>query len=194
MRYAPLIVVVGLCAASNAADGAVVSSGAGGFVVREQVNFAGNAASAWKRLVDVGSWWDPRHTYSGRSSNLSLTLQPGSCWCEKLDGGGFVRHLEVVLVMPGKMLRLIGGLGPLQGTGATGALTFTLSSTSQARTTVVAEYAVVGYSPDGLTSLAAAVDEVLADQMKRFVGEARSLTGRSSVTGASASVNATLVP
>ncbi len=172
MRYAAqLALVLGLYAAGTAADGAVVSSGAGGFVVREQVDFAGNTASAWKRLTDVGSWWDPKHTYSGRSSNLSLTLKPGGCWCEKLDHGGFVRHLDVVLVIPGKTLRLIGGLGPLQGMGVTGALTFTLRSTSDKRTTVVAEYAVAGYSPAGLMSLAADVDEVLAEQMKRFAGQ-----------------------
>jgi len=171
-RARQLIVVLALCAAGSAAQGAVVSSDAGGFVVREEVDFAGNAASAWKHLVDVGSWWDPRHTYSGRSSNLSLTLRPGGCWCEKLDHGGFAHHLEVVLVMPGKTLRLIGGLGPLQGIGATGALTFTLRSTSERSTTVVAEYSVVGYSPRGLGSLAAAVDEVLAEQMKRFGAKA----------------------
>jgi len=171
-----LFLVLGLSAAASAADGAVVSSDSGGFVVREKVAFGGNVGSAWNRLVDVGSWWDPRHTYSGRSSNLSLTLQPGGCWCEKLDHGGFVRHLEVVLVMPGKTLRLTGGLGPLQGMGATGALTFTLRSTSNARTTVVAEYSVIGYSHEGLTSLAAAVDEVLAEQMRRFGGEGKPLT------------------
>jgi hypothetical protein len=163
---------LGLYAASSVVHAAVVSSGAGGFVVREEIEFAGNAASAWKRLVDVGSWWDPQHTYSGRSSNLSLTLQPGGCWCEKLDDGGFAHHLDVVLVIPEKTLRLIGGLGPLQGMGATGALTFTLRGASDKRTTVVAEYSVVGYSPGGLASLAAAVDEVLAVQMKRFGGQA----------------------
>ncbi len=173
MRSAPVMIVLGLCAASSAAEAAVVSSDAGGFVVREEVVFAGSAASAWKHLVDVGSWWDPAHTYSGRSSNLSLALQPGGCWCERLDNGGFVRHLEVVLVMPGKTLRLIGGLGPLQGSGATGALTFSLSSASDKRTTVVAEYSVVGYSSSGLTSLAPVVDQVLAEQMKRFAAKGR---------------------
>lgn len=147
---------------------AVVSSGPGGFVLREEVQFAGPPTEAWKHLVDVGSWWNPQHTYSGDSSNLSITLSPGGCWCEKLANGGFVRHLEVVLAVPDKTLRLVGGLGPLQGIGATGALTFTLRGTSTAATTVVAEYSVSGYSRDGLASLAAAVDEVLAGQMTRF--------------------------
>src|SRR5262249_18796007 len=95
--------------------GAVQGSNAGGFTVREDVESAGPPASAWKRLIDVGSWWDPHHTYSGRSSNLTLTLRPGGCWCEKLEKGGFVRHLEVVLMIPEKTLRLTGGLGPLRG-------------------------------------------------------------------------------
>ena len=133
----------------------------------------GNVASAWNRLVDIASWWDPKHTYSGHSSNLSITLEPGGCWCEKLEQGGFAKHLDVVLVIPRKALRLTGGLGPLQGMGATGALTFTLRRISNARTEVVAEYAVVGYSHDGLGSLAPAVDSVLAEQLDRFAGHGK---------------------
>src|ERR1700758_1050818 len=109
--------------AANPVHGAVMGSNADGFTVREEVEFAGSPASAWKRLIDLGSWWSPEHTYSGRSSNLTLTLRRGGCWCETLENGGFVRHLEVVLVIPEKTLRLTGGLGPLQGIGATGALT-----------------------------------------------------------------------
>jgi len=167
MRYR-IGIVLALWAVATAAEAAVISSGGGGFVVREEVEFSGNATNAWKHLVDIGSWWDPKHTYSGHSSNLSLTLQPGGCWCEKLDHAGFVRHLDVALVIPEKMLRLTGGLGPLQGMGATGALTFTLRAVSDTATTVVTEYSVAGYSSDGFTSLAAAVDDVLAAQMKRF--------------------------
>jgi len=163
--------VVAASFAAGPVHGAVLGSNAGGFTVREEVEFAGSPANAWKRLIDVGSWWNPQHTYSGHSSNLTLTLRPGGCWCEKLDNGGFVRHLEVVLVIPERTLRLTGGLGPLQGIGATGALTFTLRSTSPTATTVIAEYSVVGYSREGLSSIAAAVDEVLGEQLQRFAGK-----------------------
>jgi len=163
--------VVAASFAAGPVHGAVLGSNAGGFTVREEVEFAGSPANAWKRLIDVGSWWSPQHTYSGHSSNLTLTLRPGGCWCEKLDNGGFVRHLEVVLVIPERTLRLTGGLGPLQGIGATGALTFTLRSTSPTATTVIAEYSVVGYSREGLSSIAAAVDEVLGEQLQRFAGK-----------------------
>ena len=159
------------CCAATSVHGAVVGSSAGGFTLREEVEFSGTPSSAWKHLIDVGSWWNPQHTYSGHSSNLTLTLQPGGCWCEKLDNGGFARHLEVVLVIPEQKLRLTGGLGPLQGMGATGALTFTLRSASSTTTTVIAEYTVVGYSPEGLASIAAGVDEVLGEQLQRFAGK-----------------------
>jgi len=82
-----------------------------------------------------------------------------------------VRHLEVVLVIPEKTLRLTGGLGPLQGMGATGALTFTLRGASPSATTVIAEYSVVGYSHDGLSSIAGAVDRVLGEQLQRFAAK-----------------------
>src|SRR5579863_9213922 len=78
------------------------------------------------------------------------SLSPGGCWCEKLQNGGFVKHLEVVLAIPEKTLRLAGRLGPLQAIGATGALTFSLRSASPTSTKVAAEYSVVGYSADGL--------------------------------------------
>jgi hypothetical protein len=72
------------------------------------------------------------------------------------------------LVIPEKTLRLTGGLGPLQAMGATGALTFALREASPTTTTVIAEYSVVGYSHEGLASIAGAVDQVLGEQMKRY--------------------------
>jgi hypothetical protein len=162
------LAVVAAWFATSPVHGAVVGSSAGGFTIREEVEFSGPPSRAWKRLIDVASWWNPEHTYSGRSSNLTLTLSLGGCWCEKLENGGFARHLEVVLVIPEKTLRLTGGLGPLQAMGATGALTFTLRKASPTTTTVIAEYSVVGYSREGLSSIAGAVDEVLGEQLQRF--------------------------
>ena len=169
MYRAAFAVVLACLSAPGAA--AVVASGAAGFTVREEVRFSGPPARAWAHLVDVARWWSGKHTYSGSSSNLSLALRPGGCWCERLDHGGFVRHMEVVLVIPEKTLRLTGGLGPLQGMGATGALTFSLQSSSPGVTTVVAVYSVVGFTRDGLTEIAASVDEVLSEQMSRFASK-----------------------
>lgn len=159
-----------LSLASEAGHAAVLAAGAGGFTVREEVEFAGAPALAWKHLLDIGSWWAAEHTYSGRAANLSITLGSGlqACWCEKLDNGGFVRHMEVVLVIPEKTLRLEGGLGPLQAMGASGALTFTLRGQASGTTTVVAEYSVAGYSREGLAGMAGPVDGVLGEAMARY--------------------------
>jgi hypothetical protein len=147
---------------------AVVSSGAGGFVIREDIEYSGSTENAWHRLVQPKDWWDPEHTYSHDSSNLSLTLVPGGCWCEKLSNGGFVRHMEVIYVERPVKLRFSGALGPLQAMGFSGALTFTLESTKEGATHVRADYTVSGYSADGFTKLAEAVDGVLGKQLQRF--------------------------
>jgi hypothetical protein len=167
-----LLFVVSIVLSSAAVSATVVASGAGGFVVREQVDFPGEPVAAWQRLVRIGDWWDSEHTYSGNSANLSLSLRPGGCWCERLPNGGFVRHMEVVLVKPGSTLRVTGGLGPLQAMGATGALTFTLKGAAKGATTVIAEYAVTGYSAAGMAELADPVDKVLAEQLARFAAPA----------------------
>jgi hypothetical protein len=50
-------------------------------------------------------------------------------------------------------------------------LTFTLRSASPTVTTVIAEYSIVGYSRDGLSTLAGAVDEVLGEELQRFAAK-----------------------
>jgi hypothetical protein len=148
----------------------VVSSGPGGFTVREEAEYPGTPAAAWQRLVHPADWWSSKHTYSGDAAHMTLSLEPGGCWCETLPNGGFVRHMEVAYAAPGVALRLVGGLGPLQAMGASGALTFKLSAAEGGKTKVVAEYTGAGYAADGFAQLAVAVDRVLAEQLKRFAG------------------------
>ncbi|HXQ30707.1 MAG TPA: hypothetical protein VN790_01905 [Steroidobacteraceae bacterium] len=167
MNARPVLLLACL-ALSQPAAADVASAGPSGFVLRIEAVTDRGPASAWQRLVRVQDWWDKQHTYSGDAANLSLDLKPGGCWCEKLPGRGFARHLELVYVVPGKVLRLVGGLGPLQGMGASGALTFTLRPAGQGQTAVTAEYAVSGYRAGGFEDLAAAVDGVLTEQVKRY--------------------------
>jgi uncharacterized membrane protein len=89
------------------------------------------------------------------------------CWCEKLPNGGGVRHMQVVNVMPGKMLVMTGGLGPLQSMAATGSMSFRLSPASGG-TKLDITYAVTGYLAAGMNTLAAPVDHVLTEQFTRF--------------------------
>ena len=162
-RRATALVALGVLAAGPAVA-AVASAGAGGFALHHELTFPGTPAEAWTRLVAPSAWWSSGHTYSGDAKNLSLATVPGGCWCEALPGGGFVRHMDVLYVAPGHALRLFGGLGPLQGMGVTGALTFVLKPDG-ATTRIVVDYAVSGYVAGGFEKLAVGVDAVLGEQL-----------------------------
>ncbi len=154
---------LGVLAAGPAAS-AVTSAGAGGFALHHEVVFPGTPAAAWARLVVPSTWWASDHTYSGDAKHLSLAAVQGGCWCESLPDGGFVRHLDVLYAAPGRALRLQGGLGPLQGMGVSGAMTFVLKAEG-ATTRIVVDYVVSGYAAGGLEKVAVGVDAVLGEQL-----------------------------
>jgi uncharacterized protein YndB with AHSA1/START domain len=145
----------------------VKSSSAAGFEVQTKVTVAASAADAYVALSNVGGWWNPEHTYSGKGENLSLEPRAGGCFCEKLDGGGTVEHMRVVYAQPGQVLRLQGGLGPLQAQAVAGTLTWTLKPAMNG-TEVSQSYIVGGYIPGGAEKLAPLVDKVLAEQLQRL--------------------------
>ncbi len=139
-----------------------------GFTVKGFISIQADSNKVWRHLVkDVGKWWDPDHTFSGRSGNMSLEPEANGCFCEKLGNGGSVRHMEIVFAMPGKMLRMTGGLGPLQSLGVTGSLTFLLYGAENG-TAVEMTYGAGGYAPGGLQKWAAPVDLVLNNQLNRL--------------------------
>jgi hypothetical protein len=150
--------------AAGPAGAAVTSAGAGGFALHHEITFPGAPAAAWARLVVPSTWWASDHTYSGDAKNLALAVVPGGCWCESLPGGGFVRHMDVLYAAPGHALRLYGGLGPLQGMGATGAMTFVLKPDG-ATTRIVVDYVVSGYAAGGFEKIAVGVDAVFGEQL-----------------------------
>lgn len=154
-------------ASAAAARAEVVDVGENGFLLRESVSVAADAAKAWNGLVDVGRWWDPAHTYSGNGANLTLDARPGGCWCEKLGNRGGLEHMRVLYVDPGRTLRLQGGLGPLQSMAVSGVMTWTLTAAEKG-TTVEMTYAVGGYSRGGFKDLAPGVEKVLAEQVARY--------------------------
>jgi uncharacterized protein YndB with AHSA1/START domain len=149
------------------ASAEVTSVAPGGFVVQHRATIALPPDKARGRLIEVQSWWNPEHTYSGASKNLSLRPSAGGCFCERLPSGGSVKHAEVVQVQPRTLLRLSGALGPLQDMGTAGALSFALARV-EGGTEVTLTYRVGGFSPDGLYKLASIVDQVLGEQLKRY--------------------------
>jgi hypothetical protein len=150
------------------AHAAVVDAAAGGFTVRHVVDVRGQAAPAYRTLVErVSIWWQSDHTFSGNAANLSIDARPGGCFCEVLPGRGGVRHLTVVHADFAKLLRLTGGLGPLQDLAVEGTMTWTFTESGTA-TTIEMTYKVGGYAPGGLASLAPVVDSVLGIQVARL--------------------------
>lgn len=138
----------------------------GSFTVKHEVTVPLPPRMAYQRLLLIHEWWDPAHTYSGSASHLTLDTNPGGCWCEQLADGGFVEHMHVILAWPGKMLRLSGGLGPLQEIGASGVLTYSLKAEREG-TRVTLTYVVRGAS-GSLEKIAGPVDMVLGQAIKRY--------------------------
>ena len=157
-----------VCAFAPRARGEVVDSSASGFTVRNRVRIAATPEAVYDRVVrDVGGWWNPAHTFSGDALNLSIDDKAGGCFCEKLKGGGSVRHMTVVYANPGKILRLEGGLGPLQSMGVAGVLTWTLTPDAGG-TVLELTYCVGGYTPGGLQRISSMADRMLNEQVGRL--------------------------
>jgi len=163
-----LVFVAALVAAAPTASARIESWGSSGFVLAYEADLAVAPDVAYAKFVDVAQWWSSEHTYSGDAKNLSINAAPGGCFCEALPPpGGGVQHAMVVLAMPGKTLRMVGSLGPLQESGLVGALTFDLADRG-AGTDVTMTYSVGGYRQGGLESLAPVVDSVLGAQLARL--------------------------
>jgi uncharacterized protein YndB with AHSA1/START domain len=147
---------------------AICDSAANGFTVKTTVQIQAPPAEVYRKIVfNVGDWWNPRHTFSGNSHNLTMESKAPGCLCEKLPNQGSVRHLEVLAAAPGEKLVLSGGLGPLQSLAVTGTMTWQLSAV-EGGTKLEVTYAVGGYLATGLSTWAKPVDGVLVEQLTRL--------------------------
>lgn len=142
----------------------VTEQSADGFTLRYEIALETTPDDIWTSLGQVGDWWEDAHTYSGDASNMTIELKPGDCFCEALPGGG-VKHGEVVMAWPERMLRLNAALGPLQATDPAAVLTFEWKPESRGWT-LSATYVVSG---PGLGAFAGGVDEVLKTQFDNLV-------------------------
>ena len=168
----PAAALVGALALAAAARAEIVDLGATGFEVRETARIAAPAARVWAALGEIGAWWDsathlfrrrgqPRHRTEGRRL---LVREPAA------HAAG-AEHMRVVYVKPPFAVRLEGALGPLQTTGATGHMAWTLKE-ADGHTDFTLTYDVGGYAKGGFASWAKPVDAVLATQvgrLKRYV-------------------------
>lgn len=166
-----LALAVLVAALSSNALAEVRDSSATGFTVKTTLAIQATPQEVYRRLIAIGDWWGSDHTYSGNSRNMSIEEKVGGCWCEKLSDGGALRHAEVIYYAPGKLLRMTGGLGPLQQMAVVGTMSIALAP-ANGGTKLDMTYAVAGYLPAGLNTLAAPVDSVLSGgfaRLKNFI-------------------------
>ncbi len=155
-----------LFAAASHAE--VIGTGPNGFNIRQIVE-APNVAPPvlWAAMTDVSKWWDPEHTYSGDSRNMTLDPVVRGCLCEKLGLYAGIEHATVVYALPAKILRLQGALGPLQEFAVTGSLTFQIEAAAGGSKLTVT-YSVSGFTDRPMPDWAPIVDEVLQGQVQRL--------------------------
>ncbi|MEO1967459.1 MAG: SRPBCC family protein [Sphingomonadaceae bacterium] len=178
MTFKPILLAAALTGVglAGAANGEVVKTTEDDFVTRDTARVAATPMETWLMLIKPGQWWNPEHTWSGDAANMTLTPQAGGCFCERIPGKdqpgafaleGSAMHAMVVQAFPLNVLRMRGGLGPLQGEPATGVLTITLKPVDGG-TRIMWEYNVGGPMRYTIDEIAPAVDGVMSEQLHRL--------------------------
>src|SRR5579872_3285342 len=168
MRINTVFAVLIFALAPGWAAAAVADASANGFTVKLTLRVQAAPDDVYRRIIhNVGDWWNPSHTLSGSSRNLSIEERAMGCFCEKLPNHGAVRHMEVLYFAPGERLKLGGALGPLQSMAAAEVMDIQLSP-AEGGTKLEVTYAVTGYLPAGMNTWAAPVDSILTEQFMRL--------------------------
>jgi uncharacterized protein YndB with AHSA1/START domain len=161
-----IILALATALLAGAARAEVTDKSPAGFEVKQTASIAAPPGKVWDALMRPARWWASDHTWSGDAKNLSF--DPSGCFCERLKNGG-VRHMMVIYADGATALRMSGGIGPLQFTGASGVLGFALKDAGGGKTDLVLTYDVGGYAKGGLAeTYAAPVDKVLGQQVARL--------------------------
>lgn len=147
----------------------------GGFTTSFREEVAATPEQVWTAITQLPRWWSDAHTYSGKAASMSLDLHAGGCWCERWGDGRSVLHGQVVLVQPGRVIRLFASLGPLLELPANGVLTL-VTSAQDGKTFLRMTYRVAGAPGLGLDKLAEPVDKVMGEGFRRLKSFAQ--TGR----------------
>jgi hypothetical protein len=157
----------------------VKSQSEAGFVVGHTSEVLAKPEEVWKRLLVPKDWWNPAHSWSGKTDGFYIDAQAGGCFCELLqdkaaDGKvkprGSVEHMRVLFTDPSKVLRMTGALGPLQSEAMHGTLTIAMEPLKDgAGTKISLSYVVGGYMRYKVADIAPSVDAMLGDQFQRLI-------------------------
>ncbi len=148
----------------SAARADIIDSAVNGFTLENSETVPVTPMVAWQGMVGhVGDWWPADHSWWGDASKLSIEPRIGGCFCER-NGEQQAWHMSIAFVDPGKLLRMTGGLGPLQGMGVTGALDWRFEAVDGG-TRITLHYRAGGYAPEDLSKFAPIVDQVQSLQL-----------------------------
>lgn len=154
----------------------VTNTASNGFTVRHQTKVSASPEDVWKAMIAPSQYWNPDHSWTGKGENFYLVPQAGGCFCELIrstdddnikSSNGSVQHMRVIYAHKNKMLRMSGGLGPLQGEAVTGTLTMQMQP-QDGKTAVRFTYKVGGYMEFPVEEIAPAVDGVIGEQLSRL--------------------------
>lgn len=162
-RLAVITAALAALGAANTVAAEVVERDADHFVLRYALAMEAPAEDVRAAVGDIHRWWNPAHTYSGDSANLSLDLSPGGCFCERLKDGSTFEHGIVREADPETGVLLEAALGPLKGRAVMARWAFGWTGSGGE---VVMTYVVRG---QGLGALADPVDRVMQDQYGRLI-------------------------
>ena len=164
MRAILLLAAVVLATPASAE---VLNAGDHGFEVQNSVNLVVPQAQAFAAFGQVGQWWNNEHTYSGDAKRMSLQMRAGGCFCEPLEDGGGIEHMRVTYVQPGERIVLTGSLGPLLFEATAGVMDVKVERIAGG-SKVTMNYRAAGFAKGGAAAMAPLVDQVLAEQLKRY--------------------------
>lgn len=168
LRNTLLVALTVSAFACGAAAAEVMDAAAGGFTTSNEATIDASRDAVWNAAtLEIDQWWSSDHTISGEASRLRIDAKPQGCFCEDLGPSAGVVHMTVTMVNPTVLLRLTGGLGPLGLMGVDGNMTWEFSD-ADVGTRVRFTYAVGGYRPGGLDSIAIPVDKVIGDALARL--------------------------
>ncbi len=162
MKYL-LILLLGVT--STLLNAKVLDKAADGFTLEISFETKADAKTAYNQFINVGDWWNSEHTWFGDASRMYIEPSVNGCFCE-IDGEKQALHMTISYVDPYKEMRMIGGLGPLQGLGLHGGMSWKFDTLDNGNTKITHRYQVTGYMQGGLEGLANIVDSVQAIQMK----------------------------
>ncbi|WP_196140282.1 hypothetical protein [Aliikangiella sp. G2MR2-5] len=161
-----LVFFLGLSFYSDSAKADIVSDSGNEFSLKFSYVINSDIDTFEKKFFAIDQWWDPAHSYSGNKENLYLDITQGQCFCEKLNSGGFVRHLDIAHYEPRKIIRFLGGLGPLQTLPVNGVMEFSFIQNQSHQIELTVTYLVAGTVQ--LKGWATPVNRVIEEQLIRL--------------------------